>query len=181
MYLKDKILIILVGIKYNLVIANLKECIMSSYRSAYENYYKNINNTGKRDKDNNKHLTPGKNSNNHTSLRHGVSNDTMGNILIKRIIRELTGATILLLFFVSLKYIPLPQVKEMHIKCKQTLNQNFNYNESIEVFNNTQIGNIKGKDLQFGGFTTEDLKIENLKSRASSFMEYLRNNNNMQN
>lgn len=181
MCLKDKILIILVGIKYNLVIANLKECIMSSYRSAYENYYKNINNAVKGNKDNNKHFTLGKSSDNSISLRHGVNNDTMGNFIIKRIIRELTGATILLLFFVGLKYTPLPQVKEMHIKCKQTLSQNFNYNESIEVFNSIQIGNVKGKDLQFGGFTTEDLKIENLKVRASNFMDYLKNNNTMQN
>lgn len=176
LFTQDKILIILVGIKYNLVIENLRGCIMSSYRSAYENYYKNINNTAKGNKDNNKNFTLGK-----SSVRHGVSNDTMGNIIIKRVIRELTGATILLLFFLGLKYIPIPQVKEMHIKCKQTLSQNFNYNGSIEAFNNIQIGNIKGKDLQFGGFTTEDLKIENLKARASNFMEYLRNSNTMQN
>lgn len=154
---------------------------MSSYRSAYENYYKNINNAVKGNKDNSKHFTLGKSSDNSISLRHGVNNDTMGNFVIKRIIRELTGATILLLFFVGLKYTPLPQVKEMHIKCKQTLSQNFNYNESIEVFNSIQIGNVKGKDLQFGGFTTEDLKIENLKIRASNFMDYLKNNNTMQN
>ena len=105
----------------------------------------------------------------------------MINTLIKRIIRELTGATILLLFFVGLKYIPSTQVKEMHIKCKQTLEQNFNYNESIDAFNTIQIGNIKGKDLKIGNFTTEDLKIENLKIKASNFMEYIKSNSNLQN
>jgi len=101
--------------------------------------------------------------------------------LIKRIIRELTGATLLLLFFVTLKYIPLTQVKEMHIKCKQTLEYNFNYNEFIYAFDEIQIGNIKGKDLKIGNFTTEDLKVENLKTRVWSFMEYIKSNDNLQN
>ena len=129
-------------------------------------------------------LVLGKKADNSISSKYGINikyNDTMINTLIKRIIRELTGATILLLFFVGLKYIPLTQVKEMHIKCKQTLEQNFNYNESIDAFNTIQIGNIKGKDLKIGNFTTEDLKIDNLKIKASNFMEYLKSNSNLQN
>jgi hypothetical protein len=135
---------------------NLEECIMSSYGSAYENYYKNINNTEKGKKENNK--------------------DTITNTLIKRIIRELTGATLLLLFFVLLKYVPSTQVNEMHIKCKQTLEYNFNYNESIDAFNTIQIGNLKGADLNIGNFTVEDLKV-----KASNLIEYIRNNNKVQN
>ena len=157
---------------------------MSSYRSAYENYYKNINNAAKGKKDNNKYFTLGKKADNSISSKYGINikyNDTMINTLIKRIIRELTGATILLLFFASLKYIPSTQINEMHIKCKQTLEQNFNYNESIDAFNTIQIGNIKGKDLNIGNFTTEDLKIENLKIKASNFMEYIKSNSNLQN
>ena len=152
---------------------------MSSYRSAYENYYKNINNTVKGKKDNNKYFNLNKKADNSTSSKYG--NDTIINILIKRIIRELTGAIILLLFFAGLKYIPSTQVKEMHTKCKQTLEQNFNYNDSIEAFNTIKIGTIKGKDLKIGSFTTEDFKIENLKIKASNFMEYIKNNSNLQN
>ena len=157
---------------------------MSSYRSAYENYYKNINNAVNGKKDNNKYFNLGKKAENSISSKYGINikcNDTMKNTFIKRIIRELTGATILLLFFVGLKYIPSSQVNEMHIKCKETLEHNFNYNESIDAFNTIQIGNIQGKDLKIGNITTEDLKIDNLKTKTSNFIEYLKNNNNSQN
>lgn len=155
---------------------------MSSYRSAYENYYKNIKNEDKGKNDKNKFFNLGKKADNSINSKYGTNakyNDTIKNTLIKRIIKELTGAIILLLFFVGLKYIPLTQVKEMHIKCKETLEQNFNYNESIDAFNTIQIGNIQGKDLKIGSFTTEDLKIDNLKIKASNFMEYLKSNNKL--
>ena len=156
---------------------------MSSYRSAYENYYKNINNTEKGKKDNNKYFTLGKKADSSISSKYGINigyNDTITNALIKRIIRELAGATLLLLFFVLLKYIPSTKINEMHIKCKQTLEQNLTYNEYIEAFNTIQIGNIKGKDLNIGNFTTEDLKIENLKIKVSDFMAYIKGNSNLQ-
>ena len=157
---------------------------MSSYRSAYENYYKNINNTEKEKKDNNKFFILGKRADNSISSKYGINikyNDTMLNTLIKRIISELTGATLLLLFFVSLKYIPSTQIKEMHIKCKETLEYNFDYNKSIDVLDEIQIGNIKGKDLKIGNFTTKDLKLESLKAKASNFMEYIKSNDGAQN
>jgi len=158
---------------------------MGSYRSAYEDYYKNINNTTKGRKDKRNHLTSGKkNSNAIIGSKYGSnmkSNDKMINILITRITKELTGATLLLLFFVGLKYTPSAQVQDMHIKCKQVLNQNFNYNGYIDTFSTMQIGNVKGKDLRIGNFTVDDLKIENLKSRTSNFMEYIRSNSNMNN
>jgi len=157
---------------------------MSIYRTAYENYYKNINNAAKGKKDNNKYFSLGKKADDSIGSKYGIKlkyNDRIINTLIKRIIRELTGAIILLLFFLGLKYIPLNQVKEMHVKYKQTLEQNFNYNEYIDAFNTSQIGNIKGKDLTIGNFTSEDLKIDNLKIKALNFMEYLKNNSNLQN
>lgn len=157
---------------------------MSSYRSAYENYYKNINNVAKGNKDSNKKFTLGKKADNSIRPQYGIDrkyDNTMINVLIKRIIRELTGATILLLFFVGLKYIPSTQVEDMRIKCKQALSQNFNYNDSIESFNAMQIGNVKGKDLKIGDLTTEDLKIQNLKAKVSNFIEYLKKSSTMQN
>lgn len=157
---------------------------MSIYRSAYENYYKNINNKVKAKKDNNKYFTLGKIAYKSIDTRYGRElndNNKLINILIKRITRELTGAIILLLFFVGLKYIPSTQVEEMHIKYKQTLEQSFNYNQSIDAFNTIEIGNAKVKDLRIGTFTTEDLKIENLQTKASNFIEYLKGNSNIRN
>lgn len=151
---------------------------MSSYRSAYENYYKNINKVAKGT--NNKYLTRDKKADNSISSKYGInlkSKDTIIEALIKRVITELTGAAILLLFFTGLKYIPADQINQLHIKCKQTLEENFNYNEAIDVFNGMYIGNIQGKDFRIGNFTTEDLKIENLKVKVANFMEYMRNDN----
>ena len=156
---------------------------MSSYRSAYENYYKNINDAAKGKKDSNKYFTLGKKADNSISSKHGINikcNDKMIDVLIKRIIQELTGATILLIFFAALKYSPSTEFNEMHIKCKQTLEQKLTYDEYIDAFNTIQIGNIKGKDLNIGNFTTEDLKIENLKIKVSDFMKYIKNNSNSQ-
>ncbi len=156
---------------------------MGSYRSAYEEYYKNINNTEKGKKDKNKCSILGRKIDNSINTKYGANvknNDTMTNVLIKRVTKELTGATILLLFFFGLKYTPSTQVQQMHNNCKQLLNQNFNYNEYIETLNTIQIGNVKGRDLKIGNFTFDDLKIENLKSRTSNFMEYLKNNSDTQ-
>lgn len=155
---------------------------MSSYRSAYENYYKNINNPEKNKKDKNKLSVLNRKTDDSGRSIYGIngSGTTIGNFFIKRIIQELTGAAILLLFFVGLKYIPMAQVKEMHVNCKQALNYNFNYDQCIEIFNTAEIGNVKGKDLKIGNFTTEDLKSENLKVKVSSFMEYLKSNTNIQ-
>ncbi len=155
---------------------------MSSYRSAYENYYKNINNATKQKRDKGKYsIWTGKKDRSIRTIYGGSMNITGTNFLIKRIISELTGATILLLFFVALKYIPSAQTEELHIKCKQALSYNFNYDKCIDAFNTIQMGNVKGKDLKMGDFTTEDLKVENLKARASSFIEYLKNSQDMQN
>ncbi|EKQ55102.1 MULTISPECIES: hypothetical protein [unclassified Clostridium] len=146
---------------------------MSSYRSAYENYYKNINNrvNGKKDKNNYFHI--GRKNNDSISSKYGINsmknNKSFTDILIKRVIRELTGATILLFFFTGLKYIPSEQVREMHIKCKQLLAQNFDYNEYLQMLNTLQIGNFKVKDLNLDNLTTEELK-----TKAFNFWESLK-------
>ncbi|MDR3596950.1 hypothetical protein [Clostridium sp.] len=147
---------------------------MSCYRSAYEEYYKNINNVARGKNDKNKCSTYWKRNGDPISLKHGINlnnNDKIISILTKRLIKELTGATILLVFFVGLKYIPTDQVKEMHMKCKQTLNYNFNYNDCINTMNTIQVGNIKGTSLQ----------IDNLKAKAYNFIEYIKQTDNMQN
>jgi hypothetical protein len=156
---------------------------MSSYRSAYESYYKNINNTAKQKRDKNKYSIWPQNKDSSARTMYGANtnNITLTNFLIKRIIGELTGATILLFFFVALKYIPTAQIQNMHTQCKQALSYNLNYDQYIDVFDTIQIGNIKGKDLKIGNITTDDLKMENLKAKALSFIEYLKNNQDIQN
>jgi hypothetical protein len=156
---------------------------MSSYRSAYENYYKNINNQNK-DKNGNNYLTFGKKNHASKGSECGARinyNDTIMNKFAKRIIRELTGSTVLLLFFIGLKYIPSNQIQEIHIKCIKALYYNFNYDKSIDALNTIQIGNIRGEDLKVGDITIEDLKAENLKVQVSNFIEYLKNSTNIQN
>jgi hypothetical protein len=150
---------------------------MSDYRSAYENYYKNINKTIK--DNSNRYLTKDKKADNFIGSKYCIdlkSKDKIKEVLIKRIITELTGALILLLFFSGLKYIPVAQVKEIHIKCKETLEKDFNYDGAIDAFNQMYIGKIQGKDLRIGGFKAEDLKIENLKAKSADFMEYIKMN-----
>ncbi len=147
---------------------------MSSYRSAYEEYYKNINNVARGKNDKGKYSTAGKRNSNPINFRYGNNmnnNDTIVSILTKRIIKELTGATILLLFFVGLKYIPTDQIKEMHMKFKQTLNYNISYTDCINAIGTIQIGNVSGADLQ----------MDNLKEKAYNFIEYIKKTDNMQN
>ena len=152
---------------------------MSSYRSAYENYYKNINKVVKGT--NNKQLTRDKKADTSISSKYGINLKSRGTIietLIKRVITELTGAAVLLLFFTGLKYTPVTQINELHIKCKQTLEQDFSYDGAIDAFNGMYIGNIQGKDIRIGNFAVEDFKTKNLKMKAVSFMEYIRNDSN---
>lgn len=149
---------------------------MSVYRSAYENYYKNINKTVKGT--NNRFSIRDKRADEVISSKYGGhlrSKDNIIERLIKRVITELTGATILLLFFVGLKYIPSTQVKDLYIKCKGTIEQDFSYNGTIDAFNEMYIGKVQGKDLKIGDFKAEDLKVENLKAKAANFMENFKN------
>lgn len=147
---------------------------MSSYRSAYEEYYKNINNavSGKNNKNKNSNFS--KRNSNANRSKYGIdlkNHETIMNIVTKRFIKELTGATILLMFFAGLKCIPTDQVKEMYIKCKQTLNYNISYNDCVNTINTMQMMDEKGTEL----------KIGSLKEEAYNFIEYIKKVSNMQN
>lgn len=147
---------------------------MSSYRSAYEEYYKNINNVARGKNNKNKYSTTGKRKSDPINFRYGnnlSNNEKIASILTKRIIKELTGAAILLVFFLALKYIPTTQVREMHTKFTQSLNYNINYSDCINTIDMIQIGNVKGTDLQ----------IESLKARVYNFIEYIKKTDTMQN
>ncbi|AQS08547.1 hypothetical protein CLOBY_06570 [Clostridium saccharobutylicum] len=156
---------------------------MNNYRSAYENYYKNINNRAKGKQDSIRYSPLGKKRDDLIKSPYGISKSSEFNFkqfFVKRIMRELIGAAILLLLFVGLKYIPANQVSQVHNTCKEVLNQQVNYDESIDAFNNVEVGNFKMKDLRIGDFTLEDFKSNNLKVRTSNFIEYLKNRSNSQ-
>lgn len=156
---------------------------MNNYRSAYENYYKNINNRAKGKQDSIRYSPLGKNRDDLIKSPYGISRSSEFNFkefCVKRIMRELIGAAILLLVFVGLKYIPVNQVRQVHDTCKEVLNQQFNYDESIEAFNNAEVGNFKMKDLKIGDLSLEDFKSNSLKVKTSNFIEYLKNKSNLQ-
>lgn len=140
---------------------------MSDYRSAYEKYYKNINNFANGRKQEKKYFSLiGKGDNEINSRYRGearLNND--GNYLVKRIVRELIGATLLLIIFFGMRIIPLTQVKGVYNLSKQTLSQTFDYDKCIETFS----------DVTIGGFKVEDIKSNNIKVKVEQFMNYLKN------
>ena len=141
---------------------------MSDYRSAYERYYKNINNTAKGKKERNNYLFLGNINDKNINSRFGIGesiNNKPGHYLVRRIIRELIGATLLLIIFFGMKVIPLTQVNEAYNLSKQVLSEPFDYDEYIETFS----------DVTIGDFKVEDIKSNNIKAKVSQFMDYLKN------
>ena len=141
---------------------------MSDYRSAYERYYKNINNTAKGKKERNNYLSLGSINDRNTNSRFGIGegiNNKPGHYLVRRIIRELIGSTLLLVIFFGMKVIPLTQVNEAYNLSKQVLSEPFDYDECIETFS----------DVTIGDFKVEDIKSNNIKAKVSQFMDYLKN------
>ena len=139
---------------------------MSDYRSAYEKYYKNINNVANGKREGNKYFSLTGRSNSEISSRYsgGARLNNNGNYLVKRIIRELIGAMLLLVIFFGMKVIPLTQVKEAYNLSKQTLSQNFDYDKCIETFG----------DMTIGDFKVQDIKSNNIKAKVGQFMDYLK-------
>lgn len=140
---------------------------MSDYRSAYEKYYKNINNNLNGKKERNNYLPLSSRSNNEMNLRYGMETrlDNKGNYLVRRIIRELIGATLLLIIFFGMKVIPLTSVNDAYSISKQTLSENFEYDKYTEVFSKIEIGDFK----------LEDITSSNIKAKVVQFIDYLKN------
>lgn len=140
---------------------------MSDYRSAYERYYKNINNTANGKKESNKYLPLSSRNDSSMNLKYGTRAkiSSQGNYFVKRMIRELVGAMLLLVIFFGMKFIPLNQVQEVYTISKQTLTQTFDYDKCIETFSYVKIGNFK----------LEDMKKNNIKLKVSQFVDYLKN------
>ena len=147
---------------------------MGNYASAYEEYYKNINNKSK-DKQfkSGKHFSKNNESNNYMSRADERIKYCTKDYWIKRIERELAGSLVLLSCFMLLKYANVPSINGLYFWCRNAVVSDFNYDESIEAFNSMEIGGYKTKDFRSGSFKIEDLKYENLKTGWDNFKEYL--------
>ena len=147
---------------------------MGNYASAYEEYYKNINNNSK-DKElkSGKHFS--KTNRNSTYMSHADERIKYctKDYWVKRIEMEIAGSLLLLSFFIVLKYANVPSINMVHFWCRNAVVNDFNYDESIEAFNSMEIGGYKTKDFRMGPFKIEDLKTENLKIGFNNFKEYL--------
>lgn len=145
---------------------------MSDYRSAYEKYYKNINNNLNGKKERNNYLPLSSRSNNEMNLRYGMETklDNKGNYLVRRIIRELIGATLLLIIFFGMKVVPMTSVNDVYSISKQTLNETFEYDKYIEAFSDIEIGDLK----------LENIKSNDIKAKVVEFIDYLKNVNQIE-
>ena len=135
---------------------------MGNYASAYEEYYKNINNKSKEKEIRNRkqHL------NRNGARKYEVHADEeviyfSKKYWIRRIQIELVGSLALLSCFMVLKYVDTPYTRGAYLWCRNAVVSEFNYDQSIEAFNSMEIGKYKVKDFRIGAFKIEDLKSEN--------------------
>lgn len=149
---------------------------MSNYMSEYEEYYKNIN---KKNNDNQKsRYLPLHQKNSRSIYSIGRSNEQVQyfskEYWVRRIIRELSCALVILTIFICLKYIKNDYVQKAYIWSKGIITSSFNYDEMIEAFNNYEFGTFRIKELNIGGFTVEDLKSDKINRRISNTINYLK-------
>lgn len=151
---------------------------MNDYKAAYENYYRNINKKSnlKIQEERERNLFPIKNR----EINY-KKNDSFQNILskeywIKCITRQTIASMIIILFLFGVKCLPLEYTKSLYVKCRNTLNTDLTYNQSIEVLKDIKIGTFKGKDFNIDGFTFDDLKKENIKKEFLEYNDYIKNN-----
>lgn len=164
--------------KYNLIIINLRRDTMGNYSSAYEEYYKNINNKSITKESSNKNpflnnraskILNNKTKHNGTENMDYFSTD----YFIKRVEMKLFLSLALLISFMGLKYTGIKSVQEFYKWCKHNVVSEFNYDQSIEVINSIEIGTFKINEIKIGEFDIEDLKYENLKTGVKNFKSYL--------
>lgn len=151
---------------------------MGNYSSAYEEYYKNINNKSRTKESSNKN--PFLNNRAIKILNNKTQHSGIENVdyfskdwLIRKVEMELVLSLALLIFFMGLKYTGVKSVQEFYKWCKYNVVSEFNYDQSIEVLNSIEIGTFKTNDIKIGEFDIEDLKYENLKIGVENFKSYL--------
>lgn len=149
---------------------------MNDYRVAYENYYRNIN------KKTNVNIQEDKNSFwSKNKMKNRGSNNKIEELVskeywIKRFEREMVGSAVIIVVLFGLKCFPAEGTTSLYIKCKNILNTNLTYDQSIDVLKGIEIGTFKGKNFNINGFTFDNLKKENMKKEFIDCMSYIKNN-----
>ena len=147
---------------------------MGNYTSAYEEYYKNINNKAKEKEIwHRKQHSSGRGSGKYKTHADGETVYFSKEYWIRRIEIELAGSLALLSCFIALKYVNTPYTNEVYVWCRNAVVKELNYDQSIEAFNSMEIGGYKAKDFRIGTFKIEDLKSENLKAGWNNFIQYI--------
>lgn len=151
---------------------------MSNYMSQYEEYYKNINKRNNNEKTC-KYL-PSRRGNDKRIYSLPTSNGDSAVFFSqeywkKRIVKDISGAMILLTLFSGLKYIKNDYTQQAYKWSKNIITSNFNYDATVDAFSRCQFGGFKVNELNVGGFTVEDLKYEKISSKINNFIEYLKN------
>lgn len=97
---------------------------MGNYNSQYENYYKTFTNKS-----------------NYNIKRYGNNNKVFGHkrnksFVARRIIQDLTGVFVMLLFVLMCRFVVTPQTKAAYSYCKDVVNKDFNYKKVINSVKN---------------------------------------------
>lgn len=141
---------------------------MNDYRAAYENYYRNINNNPKVEKN----IRSVENIR-RTKSRHGSTDFNVEKIFFKQFI----GASMVLVYFSALKYIPLNNVQYIYSQSKNLMNKSMTYDDMIEGIKNINIGGYTAAAININGFTIEDLKEKSIKEKLSQCFNYINGSN----
>lgn len=141
---------------------------MNDYRAAYENYYRNINNHPKVEKN----IRSVENIR-RTKSRHGSTDFNVEKIFFKQFI----GASMVLVYFSALKYIPLNNVQYIYSQSKNLMNKSMTYDDMIEGIKNINIGGYTAAAININGFTIEDLKEKSIKEKLSQCFNYINGSN----
>ena len=141
---------------------------MNDYRAAYENYYRNINNHHKTEKN----ISSVGNTTRNRS-RRSSTDFNVEKIFFKHII----GASIVLAYFSALKYIPLNNVQYIYFQSKNLMNKSMTYDDMIEGIKNINIGGYTAAAININGFTIDDLKEKSIKEKLLQCFNYINESN----
>ena len=93
----------------------------------------------------------------------------------KRIIRDVSGAMILLILFAGMKYVKNDYTQQAYIWTRGLITSNFNYDETIDSFSRCQVGGYKVNEINVGGVTVQDLKSDKISIKVNNLINYIKN------
>ena len=151
---------------------------MSNYMSQYEEYYKNINKRNN-DEKNSKYLPNRKRNDKHIYSLPMSDGEPVAffsqDYWRKRIIRDVSGAMILLILFAGMKYVKNDYTQQAYIWTRGLITSNFNYDETIDYFSRCQVGGYKVNEINVGGVTVQDLKSDKISIKVNNLINYIKN------